>query len=223
MKLSGHRIELGEIETQLSTHPGVASCVVVVREDTPGDRRLVAYVVGQAGADGGAPDITAVREHLRASLPEFMLPQHVVPIHAVPLLPNGKRDRHALPKPSLADLGQARPRDHSEAPQTDAEEGVAQVWREVLGLRHVSRQDNFFDLGGHSLLAMRAAFLIEQRCGLRLDLRRLVHDTLAQLAAPGATPQASAPGHPPPVRGGLVGRILGGIGLGGGFGGGGER
>ena len=175
MKIRGHRIELGEIEACLATHPEVARCVVIVREDVPGDRRLVAYVV----PGGAAPAVGAVREHLRRQVPEFMLPQHVVVLGEIPLLPNGKTDRAALPQPTEAALV----RDHSFwVPRTDAEVALAQIWERLLGIDRISTSDNFFDLGGHSLLAMRAVSDVHKELGVRISVRRLVFESLAQLA-----------------------------------------
>jgi amino acid adenylation domain-containing protein len=193
VKVRGHRIELGEIEAVLSTHPGVAHCVVIVREDRPGDRRLAAYVVarGVEPADGGA--LGDLRAHLRGSLPEFMVPQHFVPIEHVPLLPNGKVDRHALPRPDEAAGGAAGAED-DDPPRTEAEAALAEIWRTLLGVAQVRRSDNFFDLGGHSLLAMRAVFQMEQRIGVRIELRRLVHESLAQIAATLPAPAAASGG-----------------------------
>ncbi|MEU0531858.1 alpha/beta fold hydrolase [Amycolatopsis tolypomycina] len=143
VKVRGFRIELGEIEATLARHPAVDAAAVVVREDVPGDRRLVAYVVAGSG------DVTGVHEHLDALLPGYMMPTAIVPLDRLPLLASGKVDRHALPAPGpAADPG-------SRAPRTETERSVAQVWREVLGTEVVGPDDNFFDLGGHSLLAVR--------------------------------------------------------------------
>ncbi len=202
VKLRGHRIELGEIEACLGTHAEVARCAVTVREDVAGDKRLVAYVVSH----GAAPDAAALRDHLRISLPEFMLPQHFVAIDALPLLPNGKLDRRALPRPDPASPGQERRRDEREAPRTDAEKAVAAVWQSLLGVRHVGRSDNFFDLGGHSLLAMRAVSELERRLGTKLELRKLVFESLAQVAA--AIDHTAGPRDPAPQRHGLFRRLL---------------
>jgi amino acid adenylation domain-containing protein len=178
VKIRGHRIELGEIEAQLASHAAVARAVVIAREDRPGDVRLVAYVVPR----GAMPAATELRDHLRTSLPQYMLPQHFVQMQALPLLPNGKLDRTQLPAPG--------PVLH-EAPvkptlDTDQERAIAEVWSRLLGVDSVARNDNFFDLGGHSLLAMRAVSEIEAAIGLRLSPRRLVFETLAQLAHGGA-------------------------------------
>lgn len=180
VKVRGYRIELGEIESNLAAHPQVARSLVIVREDQPGDLRLVAYVV----ARGTAPTTDALREHLRGNLPEYMMPQHIVFLEAIPLLPNGKTDRHALPVPATTVAATAR-RDVV-APRTEAEAAVVEVWKALLGVDQVSVTDNFFDLGGHSLLAMRAVIEIEKRLGLRLNVRRLIFESLAQIAG-GAT------------------------------------
>ncbi len=185
VKIRGHRIELGEIEACLATHTEVARCVVIVREDTPGDKRLVAYVAPR----GAIPAVGALREHLRHQVPEYMVPQHVVVLEVIPLLPNGKIDRAALPMPTEA----AVVRDSSFwVPSTDAEVALAQIWERLLGIDRVSTTDNFFDLGGHSLLAMRAVSEIHKSLGARIGVRRLVFETLAQLAAGLETPGAQA-------------------------------
>ncbi len=176
VKVRGYRIELGEIEANLLSHPQVGQVVVTVREDSPGDERLVAYVV----ANGAMPAASALREHLRTRLPQYMLPQHVVRLAAIPLLPNGKIDRRALPAP-----GDDEPRRESAAPRqaTPAETAIAAIWEELLGVGGVQSGDNFFELGGHSLLAMRAAAKMEQQLGVRIDPRRLTVESLGQLAA----------------------------------------
>lgn len=175
VKVRGHRIELGDIEAHLSKHAGIAHAVVIVREDQPGDARLVAYV----RVHDKAPAAAELREHLRARLPEYMVPQHFVAIDVLPLLPNGKLNRQALPAPAET-VPDARPAD--DAPKTRTEQAIAQVWEELLGVGQVRLSDNFFDLGGHSLLAMRAVAAIEKQLGLKLNPRRLVFESLAQLA-----------------------------------------
>ena len=186
VKIRGHRIELGEIEACLGTHTEVAHCVVIVREDAPGDKRLVAYVAPR----GAIPAVGALREHLRRQVPEYMVPQHVVVLEEIPLLPNGKIDRASLPMPTEA----AVVRDASFwVPSTDEEVALAQIWEQLLGIDRVSTTDNFFDLGGHSLLAMRAVSEIHKRLGVRIPVRRLVFETLAQLAVELQTPDAETP------------------------------
>ncbi|MEW5929980.1 MAG: amino acid adenylation domain-containing protein [Gemmatimonadota bacterium] len=171
VKIRGFRIELGEIEAALRQAPGVRDCTVVVRDDETGDRRLVAYVVGEAEAE-------ALRERLRQSLPEYMVPAAFVPLESIPLTPNGKLDRKALPAPE----GDAYARGSYEAPLGEVEAALAGIWAEVLGVERVGRWDHFFKLGGHSLLAIR---LIERmrRAGLYTDVRALfTTPVLAELA-----------------------------------------
>jgi amino acid adenylation domain-containing protein len=177
VKVRGHRIELGEIETNLASHPQLAQAVVIVREDQPGDARLVAYIVGK----GVLPTAHELREALRRRLPDYMVPQHFVPLDAVPLLPNGKIDRHMLPAP---DAGSAERRHdaHFTPPSTEQEIAIARIWSGLLGIDEISTTDNFFDLGGHSLLAMRAITDIERELGVRLGVRRLIFETLAQIS-----------------------------------------
>ncbi|MDX3629212.1 amino acid adenylation domain-containing protein [Streptomyces europaeiscabiei] len=150
VKLRGYRIELGEVEAALTAHPAVAEAVAIVREDTPGDKQLVAYLVPAPGT--GADDLgpAALRGHLGASLPPYMLPSAYLTLDALPLTGNGKLDRRALPAPGRAATAVGA---HVEA-RTDAERAMAAVWARVLGLDTVGVRDNFFDLGGDSLRAV---------------------------------------------------------------------
>ena len=198
VKLRGHRIELGEIEANLAKHTQVAQALVVVREDQPGDMRLVAYVV----ARGLAPDVAALREHLRSTLPDYMLPQHFVLLEALPLLPNGKTNRQALPAPAETAASVTA----LEAPRTALELAIAEVWQELLGVAQVGLRDNFFDLGGHSLLAMKAVAAIESRHGVKLNARRLVFESLGQLSAVESVPPKSAAKVKPKQRAKAPGR-----------------
>jgi amino acid adenylation domain-containing protein len=171
VKVRGFRIELGEIEGALRRSEGVADCVVVAREDVPGEKRLVAYVVGGVEARG-------LRENLRRELPEYMVPAAFVALERLPLTPNGKLDRRALPAPE----GDAYARRSYEAPLGEVETALSGIWAEVLAVGRVGRWDHFFELGGHSLLAIR---LIERmrRVGLYMDVRALfTTPVLAELA-----------------------------------------
>jgi amino acid adenylation domain-containing protein len=172
VKIRGFRIEPGEIEAVLRRHPAVSECAVVVREDIAGEKRLVAYVVGAVETD-------ALREHLRGSLPDYMVPGAFVRLESLPLTPNGKLDRKALPAPEYeADT------ERYVAPRTPVEEVVAGIWAEVLRLERVGVHDNFFDLGGHSLLATRMASRIRAAFSVELPLRALFEGpTVAELAA----------------------------------------
>ena len=148
VKIRGFRVELGEIESQLFCCKGVREAVVISREDTPGDRRLAAYVVAR---DGASLSAMALREELGASLAEHMVPSAFVVLASLPLTPNGKLDRRALPAPDMTALA-SRP---FEAPESEAEIAVAQIWQELLHADKIGRDDHFFELGGHSLLAVQ--------------------------------------------------------------------
>ncbi|MEG3790974.1 amino acid adenylation domain-containing protein [Lysobacter sp. CCNWLW3] len=178
IKLRGFRIELGEIESVLAQYPAVTQAVVHCREDRPGDKRLVAYVT----ANGEAPATAALRDHLKAALPDYMVPSAFVVLDRFPLTPNGKVDRRALPAPEAV-AGAADDADF-DAPVTPEEQALAAIWQQLLGAPRIGRGDNFFDLGGHSLLATRLLARIEQQYGIELPLRALFEDaTLERLAA----------------------------------------
>jgi amino acid adenylation domain-containing protein len=165
VKVRGRRIELGEIESVLRQHADVHDCLVVVREDTPGDKNLVAYVVA-----GGAPppDRRILRLHLHHKLPDYMVPSAFVFLPKMPLLANGKIDRKALPAP---ELGSSEPTVAFVAPRTPAEAALAKIWCELLRVEQVGANDNFFQLGGHSLLVMRMMARIVENFGVQLPLR----------------------------------------------------
>ncbi|WP_313455215.1 non-ribosomal peptide synthase/polyketide synthase [Pseudomonas sp.] len=175
VKLRGFRIELGEIQARLSDCPGVAEAAVLVREDAPGDKRLVAYFTASADA----PAIAALHTQLQTQLPDYMLPAAYVQLPALPLTANGKLDRRALPAPgSDAVLSRGY-----QAPEGAVETALAAIWADVLKVEQVGRDDHFFELGGHSLLAVT---LIERMrsAGLSADVRVLfAQPTLAALAA----------------------------------------
>ncbi|MFJ9099152.1 amino acid adenylation domain-containing protein [Streptomyces sp. NPDC102405] len=175
VKIRGFRIELGEIETALAIHPHVRDAVVLVREDTPGDRRLVAWVTP---AGDTAPEPGELRSHLAARLPEYMVPAAFVVLDALPLTTNGKLDKRALPAPGQDALGGGA----FVAPRTVAEERVAAVWAEVLGLDRVGVDDGFFELGGHSI---RAVTLVGRLRAIGYDLAVrdvFEHRTVARIA-----------------------------------------
>ncbi|MGF1467099.1 MAG: MupA/Atu3671 family FMN-dependent luciferase-like monooxygenase [Sandaracinaceae bacterium] len=177
VKVRGYRIELGEIEARLLSFDAVREAVVVAREDTPGDKRLVAYVV-----PAGDLDVPALRAKLQEALPDFMVPAHIVRMDRLPLTPNKKVDRKALPRPSAT----AEPRRPEEqvAPEGETEGTIAAIWRRILGLSEVSTQDNFFELGGHSLLAVQAHREIKTETGKDLSVTDIFRfPTIASLAA----------------------------------------
>jgi amino acid adenylation domain-containing protein len=188
VKLRGFRIEPGEIEARLREHPGVAEAVVDLRADTAGERRLVAYLV-PSGAT--APSAAELRAHLGATLPDYMLPGAFVTLEALPLTANGKTDLRALPAPAPAPE-----RDHV-PPTTPAEETIAAIWAEALGVERVGVHDNFFEIGGHSLLVARLYAAIREAFARELALVDLFrHTTVAAQAAfvtenPDAAPAAT--------------------------------
>ena len=164
VKIRGYRIEPGEVEGALVALPGVRHALAAAREDRPGDRRLVAYVVA---ADPAAPPTAAeLRDGLRKTLPEHMLPSAFVFLDALPVGSTGKVERAALPAPETADAGEAYL-----APRTPVEETLAGIWAEVLGARRVGTRENFFELGGHSLLATRVVSRVRRAFGVELPLR----------------------------------------------------
>ncbi|WP_049575115.1 non-ribosomal peptide synthetase, partial [Streptomyces sp. SBT349] len=178
VKLRGFRIELGEIESVLLGHPDVAQAVVLLREDRPGDKRLVGYTVP---APGRAADAAALRAHLARDLPDYMVPSAFVELPALPMTPNGKLDRRALPAPAATAAREgATPR----SPRSPREEIMTGLFAETLGLDAVGADDSFFDVGGHSLLATRLMSRIRTVFGAEVPIRGLFeHPTAAGLAA----------------------------------------
>ncbi|WP_433647244.1 amino acid adenylation domain-containing protein [Kosakonia pseudosacchari] len=163
VKLRGFRIEPGEIEACLTECDGVRDAVVMVREDTPGDKRLVAYLLAQPGH---TPEPAQLRQQLAQSLAEYMLPAAFVTLESFPLTPNGKLDRRALPVPDRT----AAVTRGDDAPVGDVEETLAAIWCDLLGLSQVGRHDNFFELGGHSLRVVSLLERLRGR-GMTLDIR----------------------------------------------------
>ena len=171
VKVRGFRIEVNEIESVLHQHPTVQGCVVIVREDAPNDKRLVAYVVNARA------DRQALRAWLRERLPDYMVPSQIVLLDTLPLMPNGKLDRAALPQPIY------QGRHTSEALHTSTEAQLLAIWQSVLRLETIGIDDNFFELGGDSILAIQVvARALEQNLKLR-PAQLFRHQTVAQLAA----------------------------------------
>lgn len=166
VKIRGFRIELGEIEARLMEHPKVKEAAVIDREDTSGEKRVVAYVVSK---DEDLA-IEVLRDHVKAALPDYMVPAAFAFLDALPLTPNGKIDRKVLPAPDLiAQLA------HQYVPPRNAtEEILAGIWAEVLGVERIGIHDNFFELGGHSLLATRLLFKIKESFGTQVALSTLL-------------------------------------------------
>jgi amino acid adenylation domain-containing protein len=177
VKIRGFRIELGEVEAALLALPQVREGVVVAREHAPGDKRLVAYVVGREAP----PDAALLRDLLRRTLPEGMVPATFVTLPSLPLSANGKVDRKALPAPDWESAGMAdsAPR----PPRTMTEELLAGIWAELLGLERAGVDDDFFASGGHSLLAARLTGRVRAAFGVELPLAEVfAHPTIAGLA-----------------------------------------
>ncbi len=164
VKIRGFRIEPGEIEAALSALPGARQAVVMVREDRPGDRRLVAYVAGDATAP-------ALRDALRDQLPDYMIPAAIVVLETLPLTSNGKVDRKALSSREAAPESPGAERDPLAAPRSPVEQVLAGLWAEVLGLEEVGADAHFFDLGGHSLLAAQVVSRLRDAFGVEVPLR----------------------------------------------------
>lgn len=180
VKIRGLRIELGEIEAALRDQPGVADAAAVVREDVPGDRRIVGYVVGEA-------DHAALRTALKQRLPDYMVPSALVTLDVLPLTPNGKLDRRALPEPQRGrDEGTA-----FAAPESDSQRLIAQIWSDVLRVERIGIDDDFFDLGGHSLLAAQVVAKLRRSAGAGVSVLDLFKNpTVRGLATLLDTPAA---------------------------------
>src|SRR5882724_11295096 len=192
VKVRGFRVELGEIETVLARHPALRAVAVAARGDARGERRLVAYLVPR----GAAPAVEELRAYLKERLPEYMVPAAFVSLAALPVTANGKLDRQALPapdpeRPALAAL--------LAPPATPAEERLAAIWRQALGVERVGRHDDFFALGGDSILAVRIV-VQARRAGLALTPAHLfLHPTIAELAELGGATAAGDSGSEVPL------------------------
>ncbi|ASU33854.1 non-ribosomal peptide synthetase [Mucilaginibacter xinganensis] len=182
VKVRGYRIELEEIEHALAKEPDVKQAVVIAREDTAGDPRLVGYVVLKEANENAdfKTHINKWQQALLAVLPEYMVPDDFVLMDAIPITPNGKIDRKALPKPDYNVV--ARTGDYL-APRTEIEKQIAEVWQELMGIEKISVTDNFFELGGRSLVAVQIMARIEKLTGKRLPLATLFeHSTIEKLS-----------------------------------------
>jgi amino acid adenylation domain-containing protein len=177
VKIRGFRIELGEIETVLRQHPAINETVVLAREDTPGDKRVVAYFVPTRDT---APTTAELRSFLKEKLPEYMLPSIFVTLRSMPLTPNGKVDRRALPAPDRADLA---PTGTFAAPKDAVESQLVEMWESVLGVRPIGVRDNYFELGGHSLVAVKLMNRIEEAFGKTLPIATLLEAPTVELLA----------------------------------------
>jgi len=182
VKIRGFRIELGEIESVLGRHEAVREVVVMAREDVPGDKRLVAYLIPEGEQ---APSVSVLRQHVKEKLPDYMVPNAFVMLAKFPLTPNGKMDRRALPAPE-----HTRPEleETYVAPRTPVEQSLAEIWANVLGVERVGVNDNFFELGGNSLLAVKLFVRIRQWSSIDLPLATLFRSptirALAELLKP---------------------------------------
>jgi amino acid adenylation domain-containing protein len=177
VKIRGFRVELGEIEVELRRHPQLRECVAVVREDAPGDKRLVAYLVNEPGAD---PSFRELRAWLGARLPKYMVPAAFVTLDRLPLTANGKVNRRALPAP---DPSRLEPDDSYVAPRTPAERALAAIWGEVLHVEGVGVHDDFFELGGHSLLVTQVISRLRGEMRVEVPMRTFFErPTVAELA-----------------------------------------
>jgi len=172
VKIRGYRIELGEIESKLKEHPQIKDGVVVARGNSPGEKRLVAYVVGRADNESATARVEGLRDYLKSMLPEYMVPGQFVFLEQLPLNASGKVDRKSLPEPEAWVNVGAR----YVAPATPTEEVLTQIWAEVLDLERVGVHDNFFDIGGHSLHAMQVIARIRDRLSVELPVRTLFDD-----------------------------------------------
>ncbi|MGZ5015803.1 MAG: amino acid adenylation domain-containing protein, partial [Methylobacter sp.] len=175
VKIRGYRIELGEIETRLLQHPGIEAAVVLAKEDVAGNKRLIAYLVGQTSS---LPETRQLQHYLGQVLPVYMVPSVFIGLDKLPLTPNGKVDHKRLPQPDSDGLSAKR----YEPPQTPVENILADIWAELLAVKRVGRHDNFFELGGDSILSIQVVSRARQ-AGVVLTATQLFHhQTVAALA-----------------------------------------
>jgi len=179
VKIRGFRIEPGEIEAALRAHAAVHEAVVLVRQAESGERTLAAFVAGLIER----PDVAALRTHLAGRLPDYMVPPAIVAVPSVPRTPNGKVDRTALLALAAERAAAAASPAPAQAPATDWERAIAEIWAELLPPVEMGAHDNLYDLGGHSLMAIQVVTAIEKRHGVRVAARELVFHTLRQFAA----------------------------------------
>jgi surfactin family lipopeptide synthetase A len=178
VKIRGFRIELGEVETLLGQHPAIEQITVIVREDRPGDKQLVAYIVADPAV---TPTISELQDFIAQKVPNYMVPATFVLLSTLPITPSGKVDRRALPVPEFFDT--VRSTAGYVAPRNSIEEQLVAIWAEVLKLESVSIYDNFFELGGHSLLATQMVMRIEAILNVSVSLRQLlIAPTIDELA-----------------------------------------
>ncbi|HXL89166.1 MAG TPA: amino acid adenylation domain-containing protein, partial [Streptosporangiaceae bacterium] len=193
VKIRGFRIEPGEIEAVLLRHPAIAGAAVTAREDIPGRKQLAAYLARAAGTT--APAVGDLRDWLTSTLPDYMIPATFTTLDALPLTPNGKLDHRALPHP-----GALGPATDYVPPRTPAEQAIAAIWADVLGISQVGVHDNFFELGGDSILSIQIVSRARQ-AGHQFTVKDLIlHQTVAELA-PRTTPATTRPAAHQPVTG----------------------
>jgi aryl carrier-like protein len=186
VKIRGYRVELGEVETALARHPAVRDCVVSVSSDARGSNRLVAYVVPR---DGEAPESRDLRRFVGARLPDPMVPSSYVFLEALPFRPNGKIDRDALP-PAVFEVSSAE----YVAPRHPAEQLMADLWCELMGVDRVGVNDNFFELGGDSITAIQITARVRAVGVAMTPWLVFQHQTIAELVAALASAPAPADG-----------------------------
>jgi acyl carrier protein len=178
VKIRGYRIELGEIEERLFANECVKDAVVLVREDTPGDKKLVAYVVLRS-SEAQRMQVDELRAALKSTLPDHMLPHAIVALERFPLTPNGKLDRAALPLPA----DQACAKTHYEPPDGETEELLVELWRALLGVERIGRQDNFFERGGQSLTGMRLIVKVAETFSVQIPFYAIFeYPTIQEMA-----------------------------------------